>query len=36
MLEKDSLNVLRQALEKLDSGFAALPEIPNGNPDKRE
>ena len=34
MLEKDSLDVLRQALEKLDSGFAALPEIPNGNPDK--
>ncbi len=33
MLEKDSLNVLRQALEKLDSGFAALPEIPNDNPD---
>jgi len=33
MLEKNSLNVLRQALEKLDSGFAALPELSNSNPD---
>ena len=29
MLEKDSLDVLRQALEKLESGFASLPEIPD-------
>ena len=26
MLEKESLEILRQALEKLDAGFALLPE----------
>ena len=27
MLDKESLNILREALEKLDAGFAALPEF---------
>jgi tyrosine decarboxylase / aspartate 1-decarboxylase len=33
MLEKGSLDVLQQALEKLESGFAMLPEISSGNAD---
>jgi tyrosine decarboxylase / aspartate 1-decarboxylase len=33
MLEKDSLDVLRQALEKLEVGFASLPEISQAAPD---
>ncbi|MGB7435343.1 MAG: aminotransferase class I/II-fold pyridoxal phosphate-dependent enzyme [Candidatus Acidiferrum sp.] len=32
MLEKDSLAVLRQALEKLDEGFGALPETSSAAP----
>ena len=27
MLDKESLNILREALEKLDAGFSALPEF---------
>jgi len=33
MLEKDSLDVLRQALERLEVGFASLPEISQAAPD---
>jgi tyrosine decarboxylase/aspartate 1-decarboxylase len=33
MLEKESLAILRQALEKLDAGFGALPEGPVQAPD---
>jgi tyrosine decarboxylase / aspartate 1-decarboxylase len=32
MLEKDSLDILRQALEKLDAGFAGLPKSSESNP----
>lgn len=32
MLEKDSLKILEQALEKLDSGFRALPVVPPAAP----
>jgi tyrosine decarboxylase/aspartate 1-decarboxylase len=32
MLEKESLDILRQALEKLDGGFGALPESPAQTP----
>jgi tyrosine decarboxylase / aspartate 1-decarboxylase len=32
MLEKESLSVLRQAVEKLDSGFTSLPESSQGSP----
>jgi tyrosine decarboxylase/aspartate 1-decarboxylase len=33
MLEKESLDVLRRALEKLDAGFASLPESSSPGPD---
>jgi tyrosine decarboxylase/aspartate 1-decarboxylase len=33
MLEKDSLKILQQALEKLDAGFASLPEISSRAPE---
>jgi tyrosine decarboxylase / aspartate 1-decarboxylase len=32
MLEKDTLDILRQAVEKLDAGFSALPESSNSTP----
>ena len=34
MLDQDSLGILRAALERLDSGFAALPELPAGGTDR--
>jgi tyrosine decarboxylase / aspartate 1-decarboxylase len=35
MLEKDTLEVLRQALEKLDAGFASLPEASPAIPERQ-